>query len=61
MCGIAGIFALGPDRETPPEPLLRAMAQAMLHRGPDDEGTYAAPGAGLSMRRLSIIDVEGGH
>ncbi len=61
MCGIAGIFALGSDRETPPEPLLRAMAQAMLHRGPDDEGTYAAPGVGLSMRRLSIIDLEGGH
>jgi asparagine synthase (glutamine-hydrolysing) len=33
----------------------------MVHRGPDDEGVYLGEGIGLGMRRLSIIDVEGGH
>jgi asparagine synthase (glutamine-hydrolysing) len=33
----------------------------MVHRGPDDEGIYAEGGVGLGMRRLSIIDVAGGH
>ena len=37
------------------------MAATMVHRGPDDEGYHRAPGVGLAMRRLSIIDVEGGH
>jgi asparagine synthase (glutamine-hydrolysing) len=37
------------------------MCQAIGHRGPDDEGIYAAGPVGLGMRRLSIIDVAGGH
>ncbi len=37
------------------------MARAMAHRGPDDEGIVSLPGVGLGSRRLSIIDVEGGH
>lgn len=37
------------------------MARAMAHRGPDDEGILTLPGAGLGSRRLSIIDVGGGH
>jgi asparagine synthase (glutamine-hydrolysing) len=37
------------------------MCRAIVHRGPDDEGVFVAPGIGLGMRRLSIIDVAGGH
>jgi asparagine synthase (glutamine-hydrolysing) len=37
------------------------MTQTIVHRGPDDEGIYVAPGIGLGFRRLSIIDVAGGH
>jgi asparagine synthase (glutamine-hydrolysing) len=37
------------------------MARAMIHRGPDDEGILVLPGVGLGSRRLSIIDVSGGH
>jgi len=60
MCGICGIFE--PGRETPIEcATLKRMADAMHHRGPDDEGFYSNPGIGLGFRRLSIIDLEGGH
>jgi len=37
------------------------MTDAMTHRGPNDRGTYAEPGIALGVRRLSIIDVDGGH
>jgi asparagine synthase (glutamine-hydrolysing) len=37
------------------------MAETLIHRGPDDEGFYEAPDIGLGVRRLSIIDVAGGH
>ena len=40
---------------------LQAMCAALVSRGPDDEGTYVKDGAGLAMRRLSIIDLETGH
>jgi asparagine synthase (glutamine-hydrolysing) len=60
MCGICGIFE--PGRETPIDPTrVKAMADTIRHRGPDDEGCYTAPGIGLGFRRLSIIDVKGGH
>ncbi len=60
MCGICGIFE--PDRETPVEPsVLKAMSDTIRHRGPDDDGFYSAPGVGLGFRRLSIIDLAGGH
>jgi asparagine synthase (glutamine-hydrolysing) len=60
MCGICGVFE--PGRDTPVEEnILRAMADTIRHRGPDDEGIYSAPGLGLGFRRLSIIDVAGGH
>jgi asparagine synthase (glutamine-hydrolysing) len=58
MCGICGIAhsdgRIG-DRE-----LLREMNAAMRHRGPDSEGVFSAPGIGLGIRRLAIIDVAGG-
>ncbi len=59
MCGIAGAF----DRRGRPidAGALSRMAAQMVHRGPDDEGFYVAPTAGLAFRRLSIIDLSGGH
>ncbi len=56
MCGIAG-FA-GWEAEAAE---LARMCDAIRHRGPDDEGLRAVAGVGLGMRRLSIIDVAGGH
>jgi asparagine synthase (glutamine-hydrolysing) len=63
VCGICGVAFV--SRSTEAEARVRAMAAAMRHRGPDDEGFLAgdsrAPGLALGMRRLSIIDLEGGH
>ena len=58
MCGIAGYFML--RREADPADV-RAMCARILHRGPDDEGIYTEGGCGIGMRRLSIIDLAGGH
>jgi asparagine synthase (glutamine-hydrolysing) len=58
MCGIAG-FYLHHDRAG--SDLVRAMCEPIRHRGPDDEGVFVEGGCGLGMRRLSIIDLEGGH
>ena len=52
MCGICGY--LGFDDPA----LLEKMTEALAHRGPDDAGTYVAPGIGLGHRRLSIIDLS---
>jgi asparagine synthase (glutamine-hydrolysing) len=59
MCGIAGIVSRGAEPIVDDE--LRSMCAAMVKRGPDDEGLYLSEGAGLAMRRLSIIDLETGH
>jgi asparagine synthase (glutamine-hydrolysing) len=60
MCGICGQYNYGSS-----EPVRRrdiqAMASTMVHRGPDDEGYYLAGPLGLGFRRLSIIDLAGGH
>ncbi len=40
---------------------IRRMSQSMVHRGPDDEGIFVKDGAGLGVRRLSVIDLAGGH
>ena len=62
MCGIAGAFTIGGPRRLPVSQLtLDAMTDAMIHRGPDDRGTYLADGAAIGARRLSIIDVADGH
>lgn len=62
MCGIAGIVALSPDERVEAEPLGRMAAQ-LVHRGPDDEGFHVDPQwrCGLAFRRLSVIDLAGGH
>lgn len=65
MCGIAGV-AWTSDSAPFDQAVLRRMIDAIAHRGPDDAGTYASlpspgPGAVLGHRRLSIIDIGGGH
>lgn len=60
MCGIAGIANTEPGSRQDIE-TIRLMCDAIVHRGPDDEGFYVRDGAGLGMRRLSIIDPAGGH
>jgi asparagine synthase (glutamine-hydrolysing) len=60
MCGIVGIVHHAADRAVP-EPVIRRMCDAIRHRGPDDEGLHVEGAVGLGMRRLSIIDLAGGH
>jgi asparagine synthase (glutamine-hydrolysing) len=60
MCGICGKFAFGANETVSPE-LVRAMADTIHHRGPDDEGYYVSGPVGLGFRRLSIIDLQSGH
>jgi asparagine synthase (glutamine-hydrolysing) len=59
MCGIAGIFDCR-GRADADRVLLRRMADALSHRGPDGDGFYYAPGVGLGHRRLAIIDLVSG-
>lgn len=62
MCGICGIVQLGGEpRPVASDETLRRMTDAMTHRGPDDSGAYAADSVALGARRLSIVDLEGGH
>ncbi len=61
MCGICGIYNYA-EFSPPADPaLIKAMMDAMLSRGPDDEGTHIQGGLGLGFRRLSIVDLAGGH
>jgi asparagine synthase (glutamine-hydrolysing) len=60
MCGICGIIYDNPARKVDRSVLAR-MNRTMTHRGPDDEGYFVGAGVALAMRRLSIIDVSGGH
>jgi len=62
MCGIAGwVGSELSARVESPERLIRAMSDVLRHRGPDDSGTHVEDGVALGHRRLSIIDLEGGH
>jgi asparagine synthase (glutamine-hydrolysing) len=60
MCGITGIYHYANEQPVS-EPVLRRMAEVIAHRGPDDDGFFVAGKVGLGHRRLSIIDVAGGH
>lgn len=55
MCGICGFVDHDPSGRR-----LRALTDALRHRGPDDEGFFVSPQASLGHRRLSIIDLAGG-
>ena len=60
MCGICGQFnfqsGVPVERQS-----ISAMTNSMVHRGPDDQGCYFSGSLGLGFRRLSIIDLAGGH
>lgn len=60
MCGIIG-FVNQNSQQPVNERIARAMNDAITHRGPDDEGFYFKNQTVLGMRRLSIIDLAGGH
>src|ERR1700749_494427 len=60
MCGICGHYNFGDGRPAS-LPELHLMTAAMAHRGPDDEGYIDRGALGFGFRRLSIIDLEGGH
>ncbi len=60
MCGIAGFLTTDSFSEHL-QRVLHQMLSAMHHRGPDEEGSFLAEGVALGMRRLSIIDLAGGH
>lgn len=71
MCGITGAIWTDPNRAIEPATLKR-MTDVLRHRGPDDDGSYESqytlrspyeplPGVALGFRRLSIIDLAGGH
>ena len=59
MCGICGF--IGIEDTAPNEDLIRQMTDCLLHRGPDDFGYFRDDGVRLGFRRLSIIDLAGGH
>src|SRR5262249_40127782 len=60
MCGIAGQFNFVRYEAVDPDRIVR-MTRALTHRGPDDEGYFIDGPLGLGFRRLSIIDLSGGH
>ena len=60
MCGITGQFNFQRRQPVERETIVR-MARSIAHRGPDDEGYFVAGPVGLGFRRLSIIDLSGGH
>jgi asparagine synthase (glutamine-hydrolysing) len=60
MCGIAGFIDVERSRDSATQ-LIDCMCKVIRHRGPDDQGVWVGDGAALGMRRLSIIDLAGGH
>lgn len=62
MCGICGVIQVsGHPKEVIAPDVLDRMTDLMTHRGPNDRGTHTGPGIALGVRRLSIVDIEGGH
>ena len=60
MCGIAGVLDLTGERVIP-EGVVKAMARALIHRGPDEEGYFRRHGVELASRRLSIVGLADGQ
>jgi asparagine synthase (glutamine-hydrolysing) len=62
MCGICGVIQIGGAPRRVVEPgRLETMTDVIRHRGPNDRGLYLDDGIAIGVRRLSIIDVDGGH
>src|SRR5436305_11990164 len=61
MCGIAGIIDLSGERRPAPAGAIRAMADAIVHRGPDEDGYLERPGLAFASRRLSIVGLKDGR
>jgi asparagine synthase (glutamine-hydrolysing) len=59
MCGIAGVFHV--DGAPADAEVVQRMTESIRHRGPDDDGFFTDRGVALGFRRLSIIDLGGGH
>jgi asparagine synthase (glutamine-hydrolysing) len=60
MCGICGQYNFG-NQAPVQRRAIESMTRTLVHRGPDDEGYYVAGPLGFGFRRLSIIDLAGGH
>lgn len=60
MCGFCGIYFKDKNRKAESS-LIKAMSDSLYHRGPDDSGEYIHENVGLGFRRLSIVDLAGGH
>lgn len=60
MCGICGLYNFR-DHSPVNQDLIQRMTNTMTHRGPDDEGYFFHKSLGLGFKRLSIIDLQGGH
>jgi asparagine synthase (glutamine-hydrolysing) len=64
MCGIAGLWRLACGKDSELETQARAMAEAIVRRGPDDAGVWCDPGTNLALahRRLAVLDLShAGH
>jgi asparagine synthase (glutamine-hydrolysing) len=61
MCGIAGIIDLSGQRRPVPHGAIQAMAGAIIHRGPDEDGFLEQPGLAFASRRLSIVGLLDGR
>jgi asparagine synthase (glutamine-hydrolysing) len=62
MCGICGVIQVrGEPRPVVSRAVLDLMTDVLTHRGPNDRGIFHVPGIALGVRRLSIVDVAGGH
>ena len=59
MCGITGF--VGPKCLPDARAIVERMTATLVHRGPDDQGTYVDRGTALGVRRLGVIDLETGH
>ena len=60
MCGIVGVIEYR-GRRAVDSAVVERMNATLVHRGPDDAGTWSDGPIGIAMRRLSIVDVDGGH
>src|ERR1700758_2565318 len=61
MCGIAGIIDLSGQRRPVPAGAIQAMAQALFHRGPDEDGFLEQPGLALATGRRSTVGLADGR